>query len=414
MATLLLLVIYIAFVGLGVPDSLFGAAWPAIYPEFGQPVAAASAVSLLISGSTVVSSLLSARCIQRFGTGVVTAASTALTAAALLGFSVSGNFWWLCLFAVPLGLGAGAIDSALNHYVALHYKATHMNFLHCFYGIGVSLSPYLMSLALSEETDWRGGYRMAFVLQAAITVITIISLPLWRRWEGGGAGAGERQPSRLLGLKELVKMPSVATVWFVFLSSCAIEYTCGTWGSTFLVQSKGMAVEEAAQVVTLYYAGMALGRFLSGILAARIASWRLIHLGQGVVFAAIFLLLLPLPAWGAGAALFLAGLGIGPIFPNLIHLTPRHFGRDLSQSVMGSQMAASYIGIMAMPAAFSFLAQLAGTQTFPWFLLAMFAVMLLATLRLMHLLKRQGRWQVALGKAEQAESDAGQENAKRM
>lgn len=394
MATLLLLVIYIAFIGLGVPDSLFGTAWPAIYTEFQLPIAAASAVTLLISSGTVISSLMSARVINRFGTGAVTAVSTAMTAGALFGFSVSGGMVWLCLFAIPLGLGAGAIDSALNNYVALHYRATHMNFLHCFYGVGVSLSPYLMSLSLANQHSWRAGYRTAFYVQLAIAAVTIVSLPLWRKMHASTTQAAEEEaPTRTLSIPNLMKMPAVRAVWCMFIGSCALEFICGTWGSTFLVNSRGMGVEQAAQMITFYYVGMAVGRFLSGLLATRLSSWRLIHIGQGVLCLAILLLLLPLPPMVAGMGLFLIGLGNGPIFPNLIHLTPANFGRDISQSVVGSQMAAAYIGIMVMPPLFGFLAQAAGTRVFPYFLLAMLAVMIGAMRLLIRHLKRQGRYE---------------------
>lgn len=392
MTTILLVVIYIAFIGLGVPDSLFGTAWPAIYPEFSQPVAAASCVTLLISGGTILSSLMSARLINRFGTGAVTAASTALTAAALFGFSVSGSLLWMCLIAVPLGVGAGAIDCGLNNYVALHYRATHMSFLHCFYGIGVSLSPYLMSLALSGESGWRGGYRIVFLLQAAIALITVLSLPLWRRVTGMQQAAGQTRPPRAVSAAGMAKMPAVRTVWFVFIGSCALEFTCGTWGSTFLVSARGMDVADAAKAVTFYYVGMTLGRFLSGLLADRLSGWRLICIGQGATLAAIVLLILPLPPALAAAGLFLVGLGNGPVFPNLIHLTPKNFGADISQAVMGTQMAASYIGTMLMPPLFGLLAQAAGAWLLPYFLLLLFAVMAGATLLLMRRLKQQGRY----------------------
>ena len=390
MATALLIIIYMAFIGLGIPDSLFGTAWPAIYPEFGAPLSAASYVTLLISGGTVVSSLLSDRIINRFGTGKVTAVSTAMTAAALLGFSLSPDLPWLCLFAIPLGLGAGAIDSGLNNYVALHYKAAHMNFLHCFYGIGVSLSPYLMSLALAGEGGWRGGYRLVFYCQLAIALITLLSLPLWSRGKTDNPAVVEGVP-RTISMAGLIRIPAVRTVWAVFFASCAIEYTCGTWGSTFLVSAKGLAVEHAAQMVTFYYAGMALGRFLSGMLAGRLSSWRLIQTGQGVVLGAIALLL-PLPAAVSGVGLFLIGLGNGPLFPNLIHLTPKNFGIEISQSVMGTQMAASYMGIMLMPPLFGLLAQAVGAWVLPGFLLLLFVVMAASMGLLLHLLKKQGRY----------------------
>jgi fucose permease len=391
MAAILLVIIYIAFIGLGIPDSLFGTAWPSIYQEFGLPVSAASCVTLLISGGTVCSSLLSARVIRRFGTGAVTAFSTALTAAALLGFSFSRHIVWLCLFAVPLGLGAGAIDSGLNHYVALHYRAAHMNFLHCFYGIGVSLSPYLMSLALSSQGNWRGGYRTMFFVQGAIALLTIMTLPLWNRVHPGGKQE-EEVHAQVVKFSVLARNPAVRQVWLVFISSCAIEYTCGTWGSTFLVGAKNMPVDRAAQAVTLFYAGMALGRFLSGIAACRVSSWKLIQIGLGLIAVSVVWLLLPLHAGASSVGLLWIGLGIGPIFPNLIHLTPRNFGKGNSQSVMGTQMAASYIGIMLMPPLFGLLAQGVSVALFPYFLLALFAVTVASTAFLIRNLKKQGRY----------------------
>ena len=395
MATLLLIVIYIAFIGLGIPDSLFGTAWPAIYPELGLPVSAASCVTLLISGGTIVSSFFSARVLNRFGTAKVTAFSTALTAAALFGFSVSGSLFWLCLFAVPLGIGAGAVDTGLNNYVALHYRAAHMNFLHCFYGVGVSLSPYLMSFTLSGADGWRGGYRTVFYFQLAIAAITVISLPLWRRAEAQQAEneiQADRTPSRTLKFSQIFRLPAARWIWLVFLGSCAIEYVCGSWGSTFLVSAKGMPVERAAEVITLYYVGMTLGRFLSGILANRLSGWQLIRIGQGIVFAAVILLLLPLPSMMAAVGLFLIGLGNGPAFPNLIHLTPKNFGRDISQSVMGFQMVSAYLGIMAMPLIFGFLVQAFGAVIFPYFLLVMFAVLVIAMVFQIKRLKKEGRY----------------------
>lgn len=372
MATLLLLIIYIAFIGLGVPDSLFGAAWPAIYTEFGIPVSRGSLITMLISGGTILSSLLSAELIRRFGTGRITAFSTSLTAAALFGFSCSGNLLLLCLFAVPLGLGAGAIDTALNNYVALHYRASHMNFLHCFYGIGVSLSPLLMSLALSEGS-WRSGYRTAFRLQAGIALLTILTLPFWKKVSA--ASGQEEEAAEAVGFFRLLKDSRVRMACLVFIGSCGLEYTCGNWGSTFLVTSKGLEADAGAGMITLYYVGIAAGRFLSGILSFRLGSRRLVLMGQAVVLAALLLLCLPglaLP----GLGLFLVGLGNGPVFPNMLHLTPRIFGKELSQSVMGVQMAASYVGILLAPALFGVIAQEMGAALFPGWLFFLYLLMM--------------------------------------
>lgn len=388
MTAILIIVIYIAYIGLGIPDSLFGTAWPAIYTEFNQPIASASYVTFLISGGTVISSLLSASIIKRFGTGRITAFSTALTAAALLGFSCSNHMIWLCIFAIPLGLGAGAVDTALNNYVAIHYKAMHMNFLHCFYGIGVSLSPYIMSVALSTDSSWRGGYRTVFYVQFVIALITILTLPLWGKIKNNNSEmAGESVP--VVGITQLLKKKSVRTVGFIFIGSCAIEYTCGIWGSTFLVNTKGITAESAARMITFYYMGMALGRFISGIFSYKLSGWRLIKAGQIVTLTAIIMLFLPVPSVIAGLSLFLIGIGNGPIFPNLLHLTPQNFGKDISQAVMGIQMATTYIGIMFMPPLFGFLAQAISIGLFPFYLLIMFGIMIGATYLLKRLLKKE-------------------------
>lgn len=391
MATLLLIVIFLAFIGLGIPDSLFGAAWPAIYPEFGVPVSLASSVTLLTFGCTVISSLVSARVINRFGTGLVTLVSTAMTAVSLLGFSLSNSLWWLCLLALPLGLGAGAIDTGLNNFVALHYNATHMSFLHCFYGVGVSVSPFLMSLALADNNNWRGGYRMAAMLQIGITLAVLLALPLWKRVQKTNATEDEVTP-RDLPLKTQLKMPTVLAVCGLFISSVAIEYTCGTWGSTFLVNAHGLTAEAAARMVTVYYIGMTLGRFLSGVLATRLKPWRLIQIGQCGVALAIALLFIPSPVTAA-IGLFLVGLGNGPFFPNIVFLTPRNFGADVSQSVMGTQFAASYVGTLALPPLFGVLAQVIGAHVLPWFLLVLFALLLFCMTRMVSLLKKQGRYE---------------------
>ncbi|MFV0529062.1 MAG: MFS transporter [Lachnospiraceae bacterium] len=378
MATILLIIIYIAFIGLGIPDSLFGTAWPLIYTEFDLPIAYASSVTMLISGGTVVSSLFSAQIIKRLGTGRITAISTLVTAAALLGFSYAGNMVWLCLFAIPLGLGAGAIDTALNNYVALNYKAIHMNFLHCFYGIGITLSPYLMSIAFEKDASWRGGYRIVFYFQLAIAVVTLLALPLWGKVKAAHDESGQEE-IHTFALGELLNISSVRSVVLIFLASCAIEYTCGIWGSTFLVGAKGMTAAVAAKTITFYYLGIAIGRFLSGVFAYKISSWRLIKTGQFITFAAILVLLLPLPSAISGAGLFLVGLGNGTLYPNLIHLTPQNFGKRMSQSVMGVQMAASYVGTMLMPPFFGLLAQNISISLFPYYLLGLFGVMFAAT-----------------------------------
>ncbi len=389
MATLILIIIFIDFIGLGIPDSLFGPAWPAIYEEMGLPVSVGSVVSLINTGGTVISSLMSAYLIKSFGTARVTAFSTVVTAVALLGFSFSGNFLFLCLFSLPLGLGGGAIDSALNNYVALHYKATHMNFLHCFYGVGVTLSPFFMSLALAENNDWRGGYRMAFLVQTVIAAVTVLSIPLWKKTAEKEGNAAEEAQVAVSPLY-LAKMRKVRMSWLMFICSCAIECAAGIWGSTFLVESKGVSPESAAEIIMFYYMGIAVGRFLSGVLASRLSAWKIIYIGVGVLCAAISLLFLPLPAFGIAAALFLVGLGNGPIFPNLTHLTPETVGKELSGSAIGSQMAAAYVGIMVFPPVFGVLAQNVTPDIFPYYLAIFFVIMLAAMFLLLREIRKDG------------------------
>ena len=379
MATLLLIIIYIAFIGLGIPDSIFGTAWPAIYIEFGIPVSWANFVTLIISGCTIIASLFSARLIRKFGTATITAVSTTLTAIALLGFSFSKNIIWLCGFSIPLGLGAGAIDTALNNYVALHYKATHMNFLHCFYGIGVSLSPYLMSLALSDG-QWRNGYRIVFWIQLGISILTILSFPLWKKVQRIDNGETSTQPETNVGFFKLLKTPKVLTACMVFFCSCAMEYTCGVWGSTFLVNAKNFNADTAAMIVMFYYIGIALGRFISGLLANKLSSGKIITIGQAITLLAIILIVLPFHPIVSCVGIAMVGLGNGPLFPNMLHLTPERFGKELSQSVMGVQMAASYIGILLAPILFGLIADYVSATLFPYYLLVMYAIMIVGTL----------------------------------
>lgn len=387
MATLLLIVIYCAYIGLGVPDSLFGTAWPAIYQELDLPVSAASVVTMIISSGTIISSFMSTRIINRFGTAVATAVSTSLTALALLGFSQSGNFLFLCLFAVPLGLGAGTVDAAQNSYVAMHYNARQMSFLHCFYGIGVSVSPYLMSLGL-RGGEWRKGYMLAFTLQAVISVITIIALPLWKKAHPQTKTEEEKKAATVPVLT-LAKMPAVRATWMLFITSCGIEVISTHWSSTFLVQCRGITPEFAAVTTMLYFIGLAAGRFVSGLVANRIKPWPQIKIGCTVLFFGVVLMFLPVTGrLVSSIGLFLIGFGIGPMYPNITYLTPIHFGDRLSQAVIGSQMGFAYIGIMVLPIVFGGMAQFLSTAIFPYFQAALFLLTLLCMSLLQSSLKK--------------------------
>lgn len=389
MATILLIVIYIAFIGLGIPDSLIGSAWPAIHTELNIPVEAVSAVTLLISGCTVLSSMFSAKILNKIGTAKVTAFSTAMTAVALLGFSFVPSFWFMVPLAVILGLGAGAIDSGLNNYVALHFKASHMNFLHCFYGVGVSLSPFLMSRALGNA-GWRSGYRYAFYVQLGIAILLILSVPLWKK--SLSAEQDDEEKSVNLSIIQMVKMSDVRLVWVIMLATNAIEYTCGVWGSTYLVEEKGFKTEHGALALTIYYAGMSIGRFVSGLLAAKISTWKRIGIGAAILAPAILIMLLPLHGAVSVAGLFLIGLGNGSIYPNMIHLTPQNFGKEVSQSIMGSQIAFAYIGVMLAPPMVSLISSLFGIKIYPVLIAVIYAVMIIALKCFISHLKKHGKY----------------------
>ena len=390
MATALLIIIYIAFIGLGIPDSLFGTAWPAIYSEFELPISFGSFVTIIISCGTVLSSVISSKIISRLGTNKVSAYSTLLTALALLGFSFAPNLWVMCFWAIILGIGAGAIDVALNNYVAIHYSATHMSFLHCFYGVGVSVSPYILSLVIAGNFGWRGGYRIAFAIQLIITLLLFLSLPLWRKAHGG-ENESEENTHKDLTFGSVLKIPGVKMMCSLFIASCAIECTCGGWGSTFLVEYKHLPAEKAAQIIMIYYIGMTLGRFLSGVLAAKLHSWKIIKLGQIVLGLALLLLILPGGVYLCALGMFLIGLGNGPLFPNFNYLTPENFGSDISQSVIGIQMASAYIGIMIAPTVCGLLGQVFGMVIFPYYLIVFYAIMIPVTIRIKTVLKRNAK-----------------------
>ena len=390
MATALLIIIYIAFIGLGIPDSLFGTAWPAIYSEFELPISFGSFVTIIISCGTVLSSVISSKIISRFGTNKVSAYSTLLTALALLGFSFAPNLWVMCFWAIILGIGAGTIDVALNNYVAIHYSATHMSFLHCFYGVGVSVSPYILSLVIAGNFGWRGGYRIAFAIQLIITLLLFLSLPLWRKAHGG-ENESEENTHKDLSFGSVLKIPGVKMMCSLFIASCAIECTCGGWGSTFLVEYKHLPAEKAAQIIMIYYIGMTLGRFLSGVLAAKLHSWKIIKLGQIVLGLALLLLILPGGVYMCALGMFLIGLGNGPLFPNFNYLTPENFGSDISQSVIGIQMASAYIGIMVAPTVCGLLGQVFGMVIFPFYLIVFYAIMIPVTIRIKTVLKRNAK-----------------------
>lgn len=390
MATLLLVVIFIDFIGLGIPDSLLGACWPSIYPDLGVSISVQGILSFITSGCTVVSSLFAARVINKFGTPKVTAVSTVITALAILGYSLSGNIFLLILCSIPLGLGAGAIDSGLNNYVSLHYSATHMSLLHCFYGVGVSISPYIASLLVTTAGGWRSAYRTMFFVQLGISLITVLSIPLWKR-ANGGQNSLEEDKQETVPLKKLIKMPEVVLMGFMLFGAVAVECTAGAWSSSYFVNSRDLARDTAAAIATCFYAGLAVGRLVSGLIATRLSAWKIIKLSSAFLAFSIVLLMLPLPTPVSSVALFFIGFGVGPLFPNIIHIAPASFGREISQSTISFIMAFSYVGITLMPPLFGLLAGIS-TDIYPFYIFAMFILLFTTMALVIKALKRKGTY----------------------
>ena len=360
MVSLVLAIIYLAFISLGLPDSLLGSAWPVMQLEMNAPISFAGVISMCIAAGTIVSSLLSDRMNRRFGTGLVTAVSVLMTAVALFGFSISNRVWMLLLWAIPYGLGAGAVDAALNNYVALHYNSRQMSWLHCFWGVGVSISPFIMSFCLSRNLGWQMGYRSVFIIQMILTALLFFSLPLWKKPAGNGAGenAAESAPK---SLPQLLKIRGVWCVLMMFFCYCAIESTAGLWASSYLVNVRGIDEATAARFASLFFLGITAGRFLNGFVADRCGDRTMIRVGLLVMTLSLVLL----------------GLGCAPVYPCIIHSTPANFGAENSQAIIGVQMACAYLGTTLMPPLFGLLAQWVGLWLYPVYMLV-FAVLMFA------------------------------------
>lgn len=367
---LLLAVIYLSFISLGLPDSLLGSAWPMIYPQFAVPVSFAGIISTIISLGTILSSLQSDRLTKALGAGKVTAISVAMTAAALFGFSVSGSFWMLCLWAIPYGLGAGSVDAALNNYVALHYASRHMSWLHCMWGVGASVGPYIMSYALTGGSGWQGGYRIISLLQIGLTLILLFSLPLWKNADTSGS-----QQAPVLSLGQVLAIPGAKQVMGTFFCYCAIEQTTSLWASSYLVLARGVDEVTAARWAALFFLGITAGRAASGFLTMLLSDSQMIRLGECILGAGIVILGLPVGSTGALVGLLLIGLGCAPIYPCIIHSTPAHFGADRSQALIGVQMASAYTGTCLMPPLFGLIANHIQVGLLPIFLLVLLALM---------------------------------------
>lgn len=375
MFSALLAIIYISFISLGLPDSLLGSAWPMMSGELSAPLSYMGILSVIISFGTVISSLFADRFTRRLGTGLVTAISVAMTAIGLLGFYLSRSFALLCVFAVPYGLGAGAVDAALNNYVALHYSSRHMSWLHCFWGVGASVGPYVMGAAIGLGMGWRGGFGIISVLQIALSAALFISLPLWKLHKSDGAEP-EKVNQGSVGVIGALRLRGVKAILLAFFCYCSLEATAGLWASSYLVEHKGVSAETAAMLASMFYLGITLGRFVCGFVADRFGDKRMVRLGCFVIILGISLIAIPVKSsYPAIVGLIIIGLGAAPIYPSLIHSTPDNFGKENSQAIIGIQMASAYVGILIAPAVFGGIAE-TNIAFYPFFML-LFALALL-------------------------------------
>ena len=378
MFSLLLAIIYISFISLGLPDGLLGAAWPTMVGELQVPLSYAGIISTIISVGTIISSLFSDKLTQKLGAGLVTAISVLMTAAALLGFSMTDSFYLLCVFAVPYGLGAGAVDAALNNYVAVHYASRHMSWLHCFWGLGATIGPYIMGGAISAGMGWRSGYGIVSVIQIVLTIGLFCSLPIWKKRKSGAAENVDSEDYEApIGLLDAVKIKGVKAILFAFFGYCAFESTAGLWASSYLVEYKQVDTETAATFASLFYLGITVGRFISGFVADRIGDKNMIRIGVSVMLAGVVLILLPVPTTVCAlAGLIVIGFGGAPVYPSIIHSTPSHFGKENSHAIVGIQMASAYCGTTLIPPIFGLIAQHVTIAVYPFYL-AVFVLILL-------------------------------------
>jgi len=377
MMTLLLIIIYISFISLGLPDSLLGSAWPAMQEDLNVPVSFAGGISMIISGGTILSSFFSESIIRKWGTGLVTTISVCMTAVALIGFAYAPSYIWLCVLAVPLGLGAGSVDAALNNFVALHYEAKHMNWLHCFWGIGATAGPAIMSIYLMKGngSSWGSGYLTIGIIQLSLCMVLFFTLTLWKKVEMSGS-AKQAASTPPLKRSELFKIKGMKPALIAFFCYCGLELTTGLWGSSFLVIHHSISPQAAAQWISIYYLGITFGRLVSGFISTKLNNVQMIRIGFVGIGVGIVLLLLPLGEFVSPIGLFMIGIGCAPIYPSMLHQTPQNFGSELSQSIMGIQMACAYIGATFMPPLFGVIAERVSIGWYPYYLLALFILML--------------------------------------
>lgn len=424
MFSILLLMIYLAFISLGLPDALLGSAWPIMYQEFAVPVSYSGTVFMIICGGTICSSLNSEKLNRRFGTGKITAISVLLTAIALFGFSISHSFLMLCLFAIPYGLGAGSVDAALNHYVALHYSSRHMSWLHCMWGLGASVGPYIMGFVLQKGEPWSRGYLIVSLIQFSLAIALFCSLSLWKKkpeeFKENAASTAKQEDSqqnelrqnesqlescseeakkrealssgvpkqKALSLKEIFAIPGAKECMASFYSYCALEQTVGLWAGSFMVLALGMEENLAASFVALYYFGITFGRFLSGFFTMKWKDEQMVLGGSAIVFFGIFLLFTPWSKAMVLPALILIGLGCAPVYPSVIHSTPYNFGVEHSSALIGAQMASAYVGTLIMPPLFGVLGRSFSMKLFPYYSMFLLLLMIFAYRRMLQETKK--------------------------
>ena len=422
MFSILLLMIYLAFISLGLPDALLGSAWPIMYQEFAVPVSYSGTVFMIICGGTICSSLNSEKLNRRFGTGKITAISVLLTAIALFGFSISHSFLMLCLFAIPYGLGAGSVDAALNHYVALHYSSRHMSWLHCMWGLGASVGPYIMGFVLQRGEPWSRGYLIVSLIQFALAIALFCSLSLWKKkpeeLKENAASTAKQEDSqqnnslqeatseespkqeslsseapkqRALSLKEVFVIPGAKESLASFYGYCALEQTVGLWAGSFMVLALGMEEKLAASYVALFYFGITFGRFLSGFFTMKWKDEQMVLGGSAIVFFGIFLLFTPWSKALVLPALILIGLGCAPVYPSVIHSTPYNFGVEHSSALIGAQMAAAYVGTLIMPPLFGVLGRSFSMKLFPYYSMFLLLFMVFTYRRMLQVTKKARR-----------------------
>ncbi len=373
MIGLLLALIYLTFISLGLPDAVLGSAWPLASAEFGVPISNMGIITIIISSGTIISSLNSNKLITRLGVHKVTSFSVIMTAVSLLGFAISPSFWVLCLWAIPYGLGAGGVDTALNNYVAINFESKHMNWLHCMWGVGATLGPYIMGLALTGGHSFRTGYTILFAVQAVISVIIFISAPIWKTKSRNKAYS--EKPAKLLSLKEILAIGGVKQIVITFFCFCALEQTAGLWASSYLIYSRGIPPEVAAGFSALFYLGITIGRGICGFISMRFNDIQMIRAGSFMMAVGVCVLLVPFGQYTPFIGIAMIGLGSAPVFPSIIHSTPKYFGTQNSQAVTGLIIAMAYAGTLTMPALFGVIGRNISFNLYPIFIGAFLIIM---------------------------------------